>query len=155
MKTKILLPLLVGALAACQNRAKQDGETAAEEISVAPLETTTCYQYQTENDLATLRLIFAGDVVNGELVYQLHEKDKNEGVVAGEFQGDFLLAEYTFMSEGVTSVRQVAFMRRGDDLVEGFGEMKEDMGKMVFVDPTALNFDDSGGIVLRKVSCPE
>jgi hypothetical protein len=40
--------------------------------------------------------------VVGNLCYRFFEKDKNDGTVIGKLQGDTLIADYTFMSEGVT-----------------------------------------------------
>lgn len=65
--------------------------------------------------------------------------------------GDTLLAAYTFQSEGTESVREVAFVRRGPAFVEGYGNIVEHNGQMVFERPLALQFDAKN--VLAPVAC--
>ena len=89
--------------------------------------------------------------MTGELVYRLYEKDRNQGSLAGQLKGDTLLAEYRFQSEGSQSVRQVAFLKKGDAYLEGFGEVEEREGKTVFKDVSTLCFTDM--MVLRKEDC--
>jgi hypothetical protein len=89
--------------------------------------------------------------VLGELQYKHFEKDSSRGTLQGELRGDTLLAEYKFMSEGTESIRQVAFLRKGADWVEGYGEAEVKNGRMAFKDPAHLNFDDSW--TLKKVNC--
>nr|WP_314895499.1 hypothetical protein [uncultured Flavobacterium sp.] len=56
------------------------------------------------------------------------------------------------MSEGVFSVRQVAFLKKGDSYVEGYGDVVDDnKGKVTFKDTKQLKFE--GNIVLSKVDC--
>ncbi|MBK6634882.1 MAG: hypothetical protein IPH68_02200 [Chitinophagaceae bacterium] len=38
--------------------------------------------------------------------------------------GNILVADYTFMSEGIQSIRQVAFKMEGNSFVEGYGDFK-------------------------------
>ncbi len=86
-----------------------------------------------------MHLIRNGNLVTGELVYDYFEKDKNTGTIKGEMKGDTLFAEYIFMSEGINSVREVAFLQKGDDLIEGYGDVEEQTAKIVFKNKAALN----------------
>jgi hypothetical protein len=111
-----------------------------------------CYSYIKDKDTATLKVMTSGNITTGELSYNLYEKDKNNGIVEGELHGDTLLAEYTFNSEGKESVRQVAFLKKGDQLLEGFGDVVEGKnGKMMFKDTSKLTFGQS--IIFTKVDC--
>src|SRR5215204_2296817 len=65
-----------------------------------------CYKYASETDTIELKLIHLGQSITGTLVYKLREKDRNMGTIQGRMQGDILVADYTFQSEGVSSVRQ-------------------------------------------------
>lgn len=112
---------------------------------------TTCYTYTTDSDSIMLRLTRTGNAVEGELTYILYEKDINRGIISGVMDGDTLFADYTFKSEGTTSVREVAFVKRGDELVEAFGEVEEQNGKFVFSDPSMLSLNES--VVLRASEC--
>ena len=76
---------------------------------------------------------------------QLKEKDKNKGTIRGRITNGFLIADYTFMSEGTESVRQVAFKKQGSSFVEGYGN---DLNN-----PDSLDFSNS--FKLTEISCEE
>lgn len=89
---------------------------------------------------------------SGELMYQFHEKDHNKGRVEGQLIGDtLLLLDYIFMSEGMESQRQVAYFLRDGNLVEGYGELEEQEGKIRFRNVDELSFGD--GFILQKADC--
>ena len=79
-------------------------------------------------------------------------KDRNAGTLTGQMRGDTLLADYTFRSEGVESVRQVAFLTQDAGFVEGYGPVREQNGRMTFTNPNTLIFDTRR--VLTKTNCP-
>jgi len=85
--------------------------------------------------------------------YCIAGKDKNTGTLQGQVRGDTIFADYTFWSEGKQSVRQVAYLKKDNSLLEGYGDAQEQGGKMVFKNTGALNFGK--GVVLQKVNCPE
>ncbi|MDA6070600.1 hypothetical protein NJT12_13310 [Flavobacterium sp. AC] len=89
--------------------------------------------------------------VNGKLSYNIAGKDKNEGTLIGNMKGDTLIADYTFMSEGVSSVREVAFLKQEGTFVEGYGDVAEANGKVSFKNKKLLKFDQKN--VLTKVDC--
>ncbi|MNE98222.1 hypothetical protein D3C80_1967130 [compost metagenome] len=67
-------------------------------------------------------------------------------------KGDTIIAEYTFDSEGMRSVREVVFVKRADgNIYEGTGEVMEKGGKMVFKDRSTLKF--SPAMVFTKTDC--
>ena len=113
--------------------------------------TSTCYSYTTPRDTIFLKLERFPNVVTGILNYSLREKDKNTGDIDGVLRGDTLVADYTFLSEGTRSVRQVVFLLKDNEAVEGYGEMKEDAGEMVFSNIGSVDF--SKGTRLVKVNC--
>lgn len=115
------------------------------------INSTTCYAYHSANDTIMLTLIAAEANVSGNLVYAYSGKDKNSGTLNGIMKGDTLLADYTFMSEGKSSVRQVAFLRKGDGFVEGYGDLKMEGDKMLFRNTGALKF--SSTMALQKRPC--
>lgn len=100
-----------------------------------------CYVYTRNKDTASLKLSIQGEELTGQLNYNLFEKDSNTGKIAGELKGDTLIAEYTFDSEGLRSVREVIFVKKEDgNLYEGTGEVMEKGGKTVFKNRSALKF---------------
>ncbi|ARS43013.1 hypothetical protein CA265_15220 [Sphingobacteriaceae bacterium GW460-11-11-14-LB5] len=110
-----------------------------------------CYQYIKNRDTATLSLKTAENKITGTLGYNLYEKDKNAGTIAGVVKGDTIIASYTFQSEGKTSVREVAFLKKGTQLAEGFGDVQEVKGETKFKDQSKLNFD--GSMTFDKIVC--
>jgi hypothetical protein len=89
--------------------------------------------------------------VNGKLSYNLVGKDKNEGTLIGNMKGDTLIADYTFNSEGVSSVREVAFLQKDGTFIEGYGDVVTANDKVSFKDKSKLKFDAKNTLV--KVDC--
>jgi hypothetical protein len=87
------------------------------------------------------------------LTYLFFEKDKNNGTLVGQMVGDTLRANYTFMSEGKESSRDIVFLRKGKIIIEAYGDVEDKEGKTVFKDPKKLFFDSA--TVLSEVDCPE
>ncbi len=80
----------------------------------------------------------------GHLVY---------GTILGKMAGDTLRANYTFMSEGKESNREVVFLRKGKIMIEAYGDVEEKEGKTVFKEPKKLYFDSA--TVLSEIDCPQ
>jgi hypothetical protein len=92
-----------------------------------------CYEYVTSQDTVHLELVVGpDDLVSGDLLYQLGGKDRNKGTLKGVIEMDTILADYTFMSEGKQSVREITFLRRDSSLTEGYAAMEEADGKLQF-----------------------
>ena len=77
-----------------------------------------------------MSITLAGNTVNGDLMYNFFEKDRNTGKIQGTVTGDTINAKYEFQSEGMMSVREVSFIRSGSTLL-----------------------DQTSGIELREVDC--
>ncbi len=112
---------------------------------------TNCFTHTQNNDSVFLSLVLRDSLVTGRLQYRLREKDANTGTLKGVFHGDTLIAEYSFLSEGVRSVREVAFLRKGDILIEGTGNMKDNGHRMVFTNRREISFNTN--LVLETVDC--
>jgi hypothetical protein len=139
-------------LAACREQAPQTAEAPATTAAATPTE-PQCYAYTSGKDTVRLTLAATQPTVTGQLSYRYFEKDHNEGTIRGAMHGDTLRAEYTFQSEGVASVREVAFLRRGTGFVEGYGDVVERGGAMVFKQTNALRFTSAN--TLAPVPCPK
>lgn len=155
MKKVIVSGLVfMSVLVSCKKeKEKEETPIAPEEIVVQELVSEECYSAIFKKDTISLSLnIKENQIASGKLSYNFFEKDKNEGTLIGELRGDTLIADYTFMSEGVSSVRQVAFLKKGNTYVEGYGDVVDDnKGKVTFKDTKQLKFD--GKTVLSKVDC--
>ncbi|MCF2498524.1 MULTISPECIES: hypothetical protein [Dyadobacter] len=129
---------------------KESESSSAKENTAQPV--SECYAYATDKDSAFLHIeMTAENIVTGELEYSLFEKDKNRGKIEGKINGDTLLADYQFMSEGVESTREVVFLKKDGNWVEGFGPVDEKDGGMRFSDRSKLDF--TNGLTFRNAKC--
>lgn len=155
MKKVILLSVVFISVFVSCKKGKEIEEVAvpSEEIVVEEPVSEECYSAIIKKDTISMSLNIKGkEIASGKLVYNFFEKDKNEGTLVGEIKGDTLFAEYVFVSEGVSSIRQVAFLKKGNSYIEGFGDVVNDnKGKVTFKDTKQLKFE--GNIVLSKVDC--
>ncbi len=112
---------------------------------------TECFQYFGEKDTVRLMTLTIGTKVTGTLNYAIFEKDKNSGFIKGEIRENLMIAEYTFMSEGDSSKRQVVFQKTDEGWKEGYGELKtvDDIPVQVNID----SLDFSHQITLAPIPC--
>lgn len=154
MKNAAFLLICTLGLVACQSNT--DSATTSTPEDPDPLKqqelTEKCYSYTSNSDTIWLQLTNSGSsAVSGALVYNLHEKDKNTGTISGEMRGDTLFADYTFQSEGSKSVREVAFLKKGNTMVEGYSDVEEQDGRMTFRNRSKLTFGCA--TVLTETAC--
>ena len=135
-------------LVACNSEPKEP-----ETVNVTPsmLSSTNCYSYTSNRDTVLLKTTTVNDTITGTLSYNYYQKDKNNGKIEGIMKGELLIANYLFMSEGVQSIRQIAFKKMGNNLIEGYGEAEDKNGKSVFKNTDSLNFNQS--FILNRVDC--
>jgi hypothetical protein len=151
-KAFLLLSIAAGFMAACQSKTTEEkiDSIAKSPDTVVPA-SKACYAYMKNRDTVTLSYTIAGNTIAGELSNNLFEKDKNSGQINGIIKGDTIIADYAAKGEGVTSVRQVAFLKKGDQLLEGYGDTEQKNGKMVFKKLQDLKFVNAIG--LSAVDC--
>ncbi len=113
--------------------------------------TVACFAGITGKDTVKLEININDSIVKGNLSYKRYEKDSNTGTIEGILKGDTLLADYTFMSEGQQSAREIIFLIKDSIAIEGYGDMEEKNGKMIFKNPSQIPFEKGGA--LRKVAC--
>ena len=140
---------LIVAFVACQPSKNETAQTTETEADTAT--SVVCYQYAANKDTIRLQLNQLDEILSGTLLYSLYEKDRNQGTLTGTLKGDLLIADYTFLSEGVTSVRQVAFKRKGNGWVEGYGDVITRNDTVSFQNIDSLRFNNS--FELGKVAC--
>jgi hypothetical protein len=169
VKDIFMLTLLMVIVMSCRNNTENNTENkAANDSALNDLPDTTtyhndsvmtirinngtnCFAYIRDQDTISLTLTLQDSLVNGKLIYNFYEKDKNIGTLNGFLRGDTLLATYTYLSEGARSVRQVAFLVKGNILQEGTGSMKEQNGRLVFSSKKDINFNNN--IILEPIDC--
>jgi len=152
-----LILIAITSFAACNTNKEND----AENVTGSASDTTSmriqipnmkCYANMNGRDTIFLKLEKFPNVVTGILKYKLYEKDANHGELDGMLYGDTLIADYKFESEGKESIRQVAFLIKGNIVKEGYGDMEEKKGKMVFKNTGRINFNN--GLQLNEIACP-
>lgn len=148
LKTLLLFMATAFALQCCNNNSK---DNITHNVGDSYSKHEDCYVFINGKDSILMELNLKSNKVTGHLMYNFYEKDDNLGTLSGEVHGDTIFAMYNFDSEGQTSKREVAFLKKGNTLVEGFGEIEEKNGEMTFKNRKFLNFDSN--IILNKTDC--
>lgn len=136
----LVLLLSLGFLACNKNESTSGGEIDTVDKS--------CYSFVRDRDTIKLIVTVQENRVEGTLDFNFYEKDKSTGTILGEMEGDTLFADYHFSSEGLSSSRDVAFLREGKSFVMGTGEVQSSGTKEVFKDRKTIRFDS--GVVLKE-----
>jgi len=162
------LPVVLVALfftAACTNSANEPTGSADSNATIhnnledtivtsaKPVQLSGCYKMIMKRDTAKMEITLRDSTVTGTLDYLFYEKDKSRGTIKGVIRNEMLFADYTFASEGTTSVREVVFKIEGDTLIPGFGDLTEKENKLVFTNRQALQFQPANPFL--KVSCAQ
>ena len=152
-----LFPVIVSVVS-CNSEPKQStqisetNDTSKKEEIKVMIPNTVCYSHITGKDTIFFKTEIFPNVVTGSLSYKFHEKDSNKGDIDGKLNGDTLVADYKFMSEGKQSITQVAFLIKDSNAMQGYGTMEEKDGKIVFKNLNEVDFKN--GTKLQKVPCP-
>lgn len=153
-KELVVLFLAISILTSCKKEINEPliAPTVQEEM-VSNESEIICYQGIIKKDTINLSLnLGPNQSIKGDLSYLFAEKDRNNGTIVGTMYGDTLMANYTFMSEGRKSDREVVFLRKGKIMIEAYGDVEEREGKTFFKEPKKLYFDSA--TVLTEVECP-
>ncbi|MBS7253047.1 hypothetical protein [Flavobacterium branchiicola] len=150
--TTLILTVLISCKKATETEPVQIEPKAPKEAEIIEPAGDQCYEWKSNGSVIAMSFnVNSHQEVNGKLSYNLVVKDKNEGTLIGNMKGDTLIADYTFMSEGVSSVREVVFLQKDGALIEGYGDVASANDKVTFKDKTKLKFDQKN--TLTKVDC--
>lgn len=153
MKKFIILSLIALTMANCKNNKESKGlvEETKPVVTEKPasLLQTGCYTYNADNNSINFEITSVGEEITGALTYALDGKDTNTGTFKGQLSGNKLVGIYTFGSEGVESTREVAFMIKDDQLIEGYGELNESGN--AFKDKNSISYTST--MPLTKTDC--
>lgn len=109
-----------------------------------------CYLFVAAKDTYALKVNIADTAVKGTAVFRNFEKDSNHGSVEGKVEGDIIHLWYHFQSEGMSSVRELYFKKKGDQLVTGIAN-EATRGDTAYVpDPKTVSYS---GPVYVKGDC--
>lgn len=150
MKNLIITGFLGFALAisSCENKKENEisnENEMPEKDSVSVVQNqNNCYLYTNGKDSIQLQYSLHENEVEGWMVYNFFEKDGSFGEIDGLISGDTLKLEYEFMSEGMLSEQEVFFLKKGNQLFRGFGDMKMNLDSMmVYSQPKLIQFEDT------------
>ncbi|MEO5635131.1 MAG: hypothetical protein ABIS26_02290 [Candidatus Paceibacterota bacterium] len=114
-----------------------------------------CYVAKLSKDVYTLKIESEkNNNVSGMLAFNNYQKDSSAGTFTGTYEGDILLGNYSFDSEGMHSDRQVIWKKVGNNFVEGFSAIKMVNGKEVFEDVSQVTYDPKSTFI-QSPNCLE
>jgi hypothetical protein len=150
---KLMALFIAGMLVLSCNTNEKNNEAATKKEEEAKKQSSAmnCYRYANATDTVSLKLIHVAETITGTLIYNLKEKDKNQGTIQGAMKGNLLVADYTFQSEGMRSVRQVVFKLEGNSFIEGYGDIDMQNDKARFKNIDSLQFNSA--IKLTGTDC--
>jgi hypothetical protein len=129
-------------LESCKNN---QSEKIIEAKEAAELVSVQCYKALYEQDTLDLKInTFKNGEITGDMVMAISNMPKKVGEIAGEFRGDTLFASYTFIQGGYkekTYKNPMAFLKRGDELILGNGQIQITLGASHFVKGEPIDFD--------------
>lgn len=120
-----------------------------------PIESSTlqtCYMQATGKDSVFVTLEDNLGTIIGKMRYKNFEKDSSSGDLVGSQNGDTLKVNYTFEAEGKTSEREIYFLRKGENIIEGIGEQTTEGATSKYTNPAALKYE---GNTLKQVDCTD
>ncbi len=149
MKTFIsILSAIAFLFTACnQNQPKSTTETTADVVK----ETMQCYQGLSGKDSVAMSIDNIDGKIAGTLAFNFLEKDDSNGDIKGSFSGDTLFVDYVFNAEGTVSKNPLVFLKKGNDLQQGYGEIVTYLGKTYFKDHSAIKFEQ--GFLFQPIDC--
>jgi hypothetical protein len=110
-----------------------------------------CYSQVYKRDTVTLQIDVKGNNVTGPLTYKIFQKDRNDGSIKAVLADSVISGWYLFRSEGIMSVRQIAWRVKPGRLLPAMGEMVQRNDTTMFVNADRLQFDNSKPFV--KTTC--
>ena len=161
MKNFILSAFIVLFAMSCEKKSSETVDTSTtppDSVTVPetnePVESSTlqtCYMTNTKQDSVFVMLDDNLGTITGKMYYKNFEKDSSIGDVVGSKSGDTLKLNYTFQSEGTTSDREIYFLQKGGNLIEGIGDHKEEGNKVIYADYKKIKYED--GHSLKPTDC--
>ncbi|CAM4126671.1 hypothetical protein [Flavobacterium weaverense] len=154
MKKMTIIILAIVSMVACKKDEKTESETVVKEVKVEEAAKTAlvevgCYEYKSDGNIIQMEITEVNKNVIADLKIAYVEKDASLGKFVGTINGDKLLGTYTFNSEGKESLRELAFMIKENQLIEGYGDLNEDGTK--FKDVKTIQYTST--MPLTKVDC--
>ena len=143
MKKPLLFCLLLVfiGLVSCKKANAVDPNKLQDEKPIS----TKCYQALYENGTIDLEMnTLKNGKISGNMVMSFLNMPKKIGKINGEFRGDTLFVDYSFI-QGANKDRKfknpMAILKKGDTLVLGNGKIESHLGVSYFVKGEPIDFD--------------
>jgi len=134
----------------------REGADSHRSVKISDFHDVQCYAHYSDDDTIQLSLTSTQPTVVGRIEFSaLGGTDRNRGPIQGIMHGDTLVADYwlEYHGERSTIAAPVAFLRQGNQFIEGFGDIEEHDGKFKFKRLSAVRFDTTR--ILRPTTCLE
>lgn len=149
----VCLVLTAVGFVSCKNEEKQkDSEELEKPVS------TVCYQALYEKDTIDLTVnTLKNGKVSGKMIMKMVDMPEKIGEIAGEFKGDTLFADYSFI-QGTNENRKfknpIAVLKRGEEFILGNGKIETYLGDSYFAKGEPIDFDNVK-YKFKTVDCTE
>ncbi|PKB18661.1 hypothetical protein [Flavobacterium sp. 5] len=146
MKNLGLFCLLLACIGfeSCKKDQSQKDVEATKAQAEKPI-STACYKAFYENDTIDLRInTLKNGKINGDMIMKIENMPNKVGEITGEFRGDTLFADYSFIqgtNDKVKFKNPMAFLKHGNELNLGSGKIETYLGKSYFVKDTPIEFE--------------
>jgi hypothetical protein len=139
-----LILIFIGFQSCKKNQEQEKVDTT--QVETTPALNDQCYQALYKKDTLDLRVKTLSDgTISGDLVMNVFNEPLREGEIKGEFHGDTLFCSYTFIltkNKAVTYKNPMAFLKKGDELILGDGEIQMYLGASYFKKDTPIDFEN-------------
>lgn len=141
----LVLPFLLVSCVTLQSCKKNETQKEAAKSETESIVSVQCYKALYEKDTIDLKLNTLKDgKINGDLVMKIDGAPPKIGEVIGEFKGDTLFVDYTFIEGTKKEVKfknPMAFLKREKQLILGNGTMETYLGRTYFAKGKPIDFD--------------
>lgn len=104
-----------------------------------------CYKALYEQDTIDLKInTLKNGKITGDMVMKVLNRAKKVGKIAGEFRGDTLFVDYSFISgkDKATYKNPMALLKRDNELILGNGKIETYLGASYFAKGQPIDFDN-------------
>lgn len=141
MKNLGLFCLLLSfiALESCNKKAKE------KELEAEKIETVDCYKALYEKDTIDLKInTLENGKITGDMVMKIIDMPEKTGKITGEFHGDTLFVDYSFIqgkNDKVMFKNPLALLKRDNELILGNGKIETYLGESYFAKGIPIDFE--------------
>jgi hypothetical protein len=145
MKNLVIPCLLLACVAFQSCKKEQSPKVEAAQADAQKVVSTQCYKAIYEKDTINLKLnTLKSGKISGNMVMKVASATEKTGEISGEFHGDTLFVDYTFIeltNKNNTFKNPMAFLKKDKQLILGNGTMQTTMGVTYLVKDKPIDFD--------------